>query len=52
MLKAGVPRPEVDCEIEALRIYAGRGSVLLLQADAERGVMLLERIEPGTTLKS
>ena len=52
VLKAGVPRPDLVSEIEALRIYAGRGSVLLLQADAERGVMLLERIEPGTTLKA
>lgn len=52
VLKAGVPRPEMRSEIEALRIYAGRGSVLLLKADIDRGVMLLERIEPGTTLKT
>lgn len=52
VLKAGVPRPELGCEIDALRIYAGRGSVLLLEADTQRGVMLLERIEPGTTLKA
>lgn len=51
VLKAGVPRPELHGEIEALRVYAGRGSVLLLEADAERGVMLLERIEPGARLK-
>lgn len=52
VLKAGVPRPELRSEIEALRVYAGRGSVRLLQADAARGVMLLERIRPGNTLTS
>ncbi|MEZ4767003.1 MAG: aminoglycoside phosphotransferase family protein [Caldilineales bacterium] len=51
VLKAGVPRPDLLGEIEALRVYAGRASVLLLEADADRCVMLLERVEPGTTLK-
>ncbi|MCA9869512.1 MAG: phosphotransferase [Anaerolineae bacterium] len=52
VFKAGVPRPDLNSEIEALRVYAGRGCVQLLTADAQRGVMLLERIEPGTKLKA
>lgn len=52
VLKAGVPRPEVRSEIEALRVYAGRGSVLLLEADIDSGVMLLERVAPGVKLKA
>lgn len=49
-LKAGVPNPELFNEIAALKIYAGRGSVRLLEADAERGVMVLEQVRPGTPL--
>lgn len=52
VLKAGVPRPDLGWEIEALRIYAGRGCVRLLRADEAAGVMLLERIDPGTKLKA
>lgn len=52
VLKAGVPRPDLGWEIQALRIYAGQGCVRLLQADEEAGVMLLERIDPGTKLKA
>ncbi len=50
VLKVGVLHPELYTEIEALRVYDGRGSVRLLQADTERGVFLLERLSPGTTL--
>jgi streptomycin 6-kinase len=50
VLKAGVPRPELEHEIAALRLYDGRGAVRLLAADGEAGVLLLERLEPGTTL--
>lgn len=52
VLKAGVPRTELWGEMEALRLYAGRGSALLLDADPARGVMLLEHVQPGTTLAS
>jgi streptomycin 6-kinase len=50
VLKLGVPNPELNTEIEALRLYGGRGAVALLNADAERGALLLERVQPGTPL--
>jgi streptomycin 6-kinase len=50
MLKLGVPNPELLTEIEALRIYDGRGCVRLLAADREQGALLLERLEPGVAL--
>jgi streptomycin 6-kinase len=49
-LKVGVPNPELRTEIEALRIFDGQGSVLLLDADAEKGLLLLERLMPGLPL--
>jgi streptomycin 6-kinase len=48
VLKVGVPHREFTTEFEALRAFDGRGSVRLLEGDAERGVMLLERALPGT----
>ncbi len=50
VLKIGVPNPELLTEIEALRLYDGRGIVRLLDADPEQGIMLLERLQPGTPL--
>jgi len=50
VFKAVVPNKEVLTEIAALRHYDGHGAVALLEADAERGVMLLERAEPGDML--
>ena len=50
VLKLGVPDPELTSEIEALRLYAGRGAARLLQADAEKGALLLERLRPGSML--
>ena len=50
VVKAGVPHPELFREIAALRWYDGRGIVRLLDADPEDGVLLLERLEPGTPL--
>ncbi len=52
MLKIGLPTSELRNEIEALRLFDGRGSVLLLDADLELGAMLLERLRPGTSLLS
>ncbi len=52
MLKLGVPNPELATEIEALRLYDGRGCVRLLAADAEWGALLLERLRPGTMLSA
>ncbi|HWQ11426.1 MAG TPA: aminoglycoside phosphotransferase family protein [Roseiflexaceae bacterium] len=50
VLKAGVPDDAVRDEIAALGLYAGDGICRLLAADEEQGVMLLERLVPGTTL--
>ncbi len=50
VLKLGVPNPELSSEIAALHLYDSHGSVALLDADPERGILLLERLKPGTTL--
>ncbi|HEX9038273.1 MAG TPA: aminoglycoside phosphotransferase family protein [Ktedonobacterales bacterium] len=50
VLKAGVPRDEIETEIAALRLVDGQGMVHLLEADPPRGVMLLERALPGAPL--
>lgn len=51
VLKAGYPCRELMCEMAALRIYGGRGSVRLLEADEADGALLLERVEPGKPLE-
>lgn len=50
VLKLGVVRDELGTEIEALRVYDGEGAVRLLEADADGGAMLLERLLPGESL--
>lgn len=50
ILKLSVPDREHLTEIEALRLFDGRGIVRLLEADGEKGVMLLERLRPGRPL--
>ncbi len=50
VLKAGVPNRELRTEIEALRLYDGRGCVRLLDADPDAGILLLERLYPGEML--
>lgn len=50
VLKLPVLHRELLLESEALRLYDGRGAVRLLEVDPERGALLMERIEPGTTL--
>ena len=52
VLKLGVPNPELTSEIEALRLYDGHGIAQLLEGDAAQGALLLERLQPGTTLVS
>lgn len=52
VLKAGPPCAELRTEIAALRHYDGSGAAMLLEFDAELGVMLLERLEPGSVLSS
>jgi streptomycin 6-kinase len=50
VLKVGFPTGEPFEQIEALRIYNGRGITRLLEADAAQGAMLLERLLPGVPL--
>ncbi len=50
VVKLGVPNPELTSEIEALRLFDGDGTVRLLDADPDRGMLLLERLDPGTLL--
>ena len=52
VLKAGVPNPELLTEIEALRLFDGRGIARLLEVDTAEGVLILERLKPGTPLSS
>jgi streptomycin 6-kinase len=53
VLKLGFPGDrELRTEAEALHHYAGQGAVRLLEADLEQGVMLLERLMPGTLLST
>ena len=51
VLKLGVrPRRDWQAEVAALRLYDGVGGVRLLDADAEHGALLLERLRPGALL--
>lgn len=50
VLKVTWPHREALPEGEVLRLWAGRGSVLIYEHDAERHALLLERCEPGTQL--
>lgn len=50
VLKLGVPQRELTSEIAALKFYNGYGACRLLDADAEKGMLLLERLQPGRML--
>jgi len=50
VLKVGVPNKELRTQAAALRAFGGRGSVRLLESDADAGVLLLERLRPGAVL--
>ena len=50
VLKIGVPDPELTAEMEALRLYGGRGAVRLIEADAEKGMLLEQCLRPGSML--
>ncbi len=47
VLKVGVPNPELQAEISALRIFDGKGSVRILESNLGLGAFLLERLDPG-----
>jgi streptomycin 6-kinase len=50
VIKLGIPNRELTSEIAALRLYNGRGACRLLDANAEKGMLLLERLQPGRML--
>jgi streptomycin 6-kinase len=50
VLKLGVPNPLLTREIVALGLYGGQGAARVLEADSERGCLLIERLLPGTML--
>jgi len=50
VLKIGVPNRELTSEMSALRFFDGKGAVRLLEADEERAMFLLERLQPGKML--
>ena len=52
VLKLGMPHMEGEQEIEGLRFWNGDPTVRLLEADDELGAMLLERCEPGTSMRA
>ena len=52
VMKLGVPCRELLTEIAALEVFAGKGSVRLLSFDRAKGVLLLERVGPGHSLKT
>ena len=49
-LKVGVPHKELFTEMEALRLYGGKGAARLMDADRELGAILMQRLQPGTML--
>ena len=51
ILKLGMPHMEAEHEIQGLRFWNGDGTVRLLEADEDLNAMLLERCEPGTSLR-
>lgn len=52
VLKVVFPSHELFTEVESLQIFDGRGMVRLLEVDLDQGALLLERLEPGTSLSS
>jgi streptomycin 6-kinase len=52
VVKVFSPTGEFVLQTEALRLFAGRGSVRLLDDDPDNEVQLLERLEPGTLLST
>jgi len=51
VLKIGHPHTELGTESTTLKLYDGKSAVRLVDSDETVGVLLLERITPGTTLR-
>jgi streptomycin 6-kinase len=50
VLKVGIPNRELTGEINTLQLYNGQSACRLLEADADKGMLLLERLHPGRML--
>lgn len=50
VLKICYPDAELASEAAALVFFAGRGAAALLEADLDRGALLLEGVRPGSSL--
>lgn len=50
ILKIGVPNRELTSEIAALQLLDGRGACRLYHADPSAGMLVIERLHPGTML--
>lgn len=50
ILKIGVPNPELNSEMQALKLFNGEGACQLLDFDEEKGCLLIERLRPGKLL--
>src|SRR5512143_1201549 len=50
VLKIGIPNRELTSEINTLTFYNGQGACQLYAAEPERGMLLEERLFPGTML--
>ena len=52
VVKAGVPSREIETEAEALRCFDGEGAVHLIKAEEPEGLLMLERLRPGTSARA
>jgi len=52
VLKLGMPHMEGQHEVDGLRFWSGEPTVRLHEADRDVNAMLLERCEPGTSLRA
>jgi hypothetical protein len=52
VLKLGMPHMEGQHELDGLRFWRGEPTVRLHEADRDVNAMLLERCEPGTSLRA
>lgn len=52
VFKVGFPGQVLDQEIRALQCFNGHGAVKLLKSDGSSGALLLEKVEPGTSLQN
>ncbi|MBI2022820.1 fructosamine kinase family protein [Candidatus Daviesbacteria bacterium] len=52
VVKLGIPsNKEFKTEVEALKLFNGKGMVKLLEVDLEKGLMILEYLKPGTNIE-